>query len=502
MAKGNAYTSVLPLVAAQPTDPRLLPDWMPEDDAERVAAYGVYEDIYWNVPLVFKLQQRGTEAMPIYVPAARTIVDATHRWVARQLTWKTPKVGSTSDQAGALMWWEEFAKREEFKSKFSTQKRFGLIRGDAVWHVVADDTAVPGRKISLYDVDPARYVRVADPNDVDRTIAAMLVDKTVDEAGKAVIRRQIYIKENGKIRSQLGNFETKQKWWEPGEKPQTTIVDIVLPALITAIPLYHVRNFRAQGWGYGSSELRGYERILAALHQGISDEELALAFDGIGVYATTAGPPTDKDGNVVPWRIGPGRVIEHAAGTDFIRVPGVGSISPFQEHLRFLIEQMKESSGTSDIAVGKVDVSVAQSGIALLLQLGPMLAKAGEKNDLLIDKLNQMAFDIMRGWVPSFEQTDFNEAVLEFEPGEPLPPDRDKRFAEIMQLLAATVVSAAWARKELTSLGYDIPDSVAQEVKDEQAASDPFAALGGGGGLDDAGLPLDAGAPPEPAPVG
>jgi hypothetical protein len=37
------------------------------------------------------------------------------------------------------------------------------------------------------------------------------------------------------------------------------------------------------------------------VNQSISDEELTLALDGIGVYATTSGPPLDSDGNATDW---------------------------------------------------------------------------------------------------------------------------------------------------------------------------------------------------------
>ena len=36
----------------------VLPTWMSEWDAQRITAYQIYEQIYWNVPDTFKLLQR------------------------------------------------------------------------------------------------------------------------------------------------------------------------------------------------------------------------------------------------------------------------------------------------------------------------------------------------------------------------------------------------------------------------------------------------------------
>ena len=55
-----------------------------------------------------------------------------------------------------------------------------------------------------------------------------------------------------------------------------------LPAAITAFPVYHVRNRTEPLNPWGSSELRGLERILAGLTQAVSDEDMALALEGLG----------------------------------------------------------------------------------------------------------------------------------------------------------------------------------------------------------------------------
>ena len=46
------YSTVAPYFGAPPT-------WLTEMDAQRIMSYQIYEQIYWNVPETFVLQQRG-----------------------------------------------------------------------------------------------------------------------------------------------------------------------------------------------------------------------------------------------------------------------------------------------------------------------------------------------------------------------------------------------------------------------------------------------------------
>jgi hypothetical protein len=50
-----------------------------------------------------------------------------------------------------------------------------------------------------------------------------------------------------------------------------------LPQPIDQLPIYWIQNRQQTGTPYGSSELRGLERVILALNQTISDEEMALA---------------------------------------------------------------------------------------------------------------------------------------------------------------------------------------------------------------------------------
>jgi hypothetical protein len=267
----------------------------------------------------------------------------------------------------------------------------------------------------------------------------------------------------------------------PTDRPEKVIQDVIqLPAQITALPVYHIKNFEEPQNPFGSSELRGFERLMAAVNQAISDEELALALDGLGMYETDA-PPPKVDGKAVPWTLGPGYVVEHPVGTNWRRVDGIKSVLPMQDHLDFLIKQLRQSSATPDIAVGVVDVTVAESGIARALQLGPLLAKTDEKDGILVDKHTQMGFDLVNGWVPAFERQTFDGIDLVPVIGDKVPSDRTAKLAELDNMLDRGVIDAEYYRSEATKLGYVFPADMGDRVTTEQdasaarAAADPFA---------------------------
>jgi hypothetical protein len=254
-----------------------------------------------------------------------------------------------------------------------------------------------------------------------------------------------------------------------------------LPPNITAIPIYHVRNMETPGDPFGSSELRGFERVLAAINQGISDEELILALEGLGMYATDGGPPRNELNQITNWQLGPGMVVEHGPGSKFERVSGVSTVAPIQDHLKFLINSLKEASATPDAAVGKVDVQVAESGIALLMQLGPLLSKVGEREEPVIDTHMQMYHDLCQMWIPAYEQLSNACAAMPVY-GSAVPENRDAKFKEIMTLLTSTppVVDVTWAHTELSKLGYDFPADTLSKILDQtqamSRATDPFGA--------------------------
>jgi hypothetical protein len=464
------------------------PTWIPDDlDIMRIQAYQTYEEMYWNVPDIFKVALRGTNNLPIYIPAARTIIDTTNRYLApdfRVLTADATTGQSTTDAIAAGLAIRKFMRREKFNSKFNGYKRYGLIHGDAVWHLTADETKPVGTRLRLTAIDPGMYFPIVDEEDVDRILGCHLVEQITTNDG-AKIRRLTYRKVpqsdgTNQITVEDGIFAI-DKWGGPEDTPETIIQPATpLPPTITSLPVYHTKNFEEAGNPFGSSEIRGLERLISGMNQAVSDESLALALMGIGMYATDASQPIDpKTKANVPWRLGPGRVVHHD-GTKWERIQGVGNLAEsYGTHYYRLWEAIKQASSTPDIAIGSVEVSVAESGIALALQLGPMLAKASEKNDLILDTHNQMFWDIVQMWMPAYEETTFNNVDVECIVGSAVPVDREKRFAELNDMLDRGVIDTAYYRSEAKKLGYIFPDNIGEsadaEYEKRQAMSDGFA---------------------------
>jgi hypothetical protein len=461
-----------------------LPTWIPDQlDQERILSYQVYEQIYWGVPETFKIVARGTEDKPIYVPTGRIIVDTTHRYVASGFDFSVDlRTGGDSSQSAdaqaVTLAMEDLWTRERFRSKFNGNKRYGLIRGDWAWHIVADDTKLPGSRISIYPLDPASYFPIWDEDDLDKIVGCHIVD-TVQVGNDQFIKRLTYRKtETGSITSEESLFKVDD-WFGPEAKVQQVLKPLTeLPPTITALPVYHIKNFEEPANPFGSSELRGLERIIASVNQTISDEELTLALEGLGVYATDAPPPVDENDQETTWQLGPGRVVEHPAGSKFERITGVGSVKPSQDHLAFLLAMIHEASGTPDVARGKVDVKVAESGISLMLQMAPMLAKVDEKDQLVKDVHDQMFFDLVNGWFPGYESTSFGDARVRARVGDKLPVDRAARFKELNDMLDKGVISSDFYRSEATKLGYKFPDTMVNEIAADNATKaalvDPF----------------------------
>ena len=453
-------------------------------DKMRLQAYTLYEQMYWNVPDTFKLVQRGTNDAPIYIPSARTIVDTINRYVAPGYALnihdriESPN-GDSADALAARLALSDFMKRERFAAKFNGAKRYCQIQGDWLWHVTADPLKPLGSRISINSLDPAVYFPQFDPDNIERIIAVFLAQQ-VTEGDETRVRRICYRKlvngETTTITVEEALFKVDE--WESLEAVPTTVIRApeALPPEITAIPVYHTKGFEEPGNPYGSSEIRGLEGIMAAVNQTISDEDLALAMDGIGMYATDAPSPVDpQTKQPVAWQLGPGRVVRHPEGTSWVRVAGIGTVAPFGDHYDRMWEAMKQSSATPDVAIGTVDVQIAQSGIALALQLSPIIAKATEKDGLITATHDQMWYDLLNGWYPAYEQTIFNDVQVDSLVGSAVPVDRAARFTELNDMLDRGVIDTEFYRDEAAKLGYVFPDDIGARATAEAAAKDSFA---------------------------
>lgn len=469
-----------------------LESWLPPDDAERIAAYQLYESIYKNVPDAFKIIQRGNDANPFYVPSAKTIIEAKNRYLAKRWTFAMdPRIGTDADRAVVSTMLTNLFRREAVWSKFATQKRFGLIRGDQVWHIVADETKPAGKRLSLYELDPASYFPIEGTD--GRITGCHIVEPMTLDSGKSVIRRQTYRK------TDTGGVSYELTWWETsgwddrptsGQKlkkasgpPDDPAVPLtMLPPAITAIPVYHIKNSREPNQTFGVSELMGMERIIGAINQAISDEELTLALEGLGLYSTTSGPPVDDDGNETNWRIGPGWVVEIDQDAVFKRVNGVVSVAPVQEHIQYLETKMREAAGIPDIALGSVDVQTAESGVALAFKMAPILSGNEEKEQELLSVMDHLLYDLTHMWMPTYEGLGTVEAQAVSIVDDPLPVNRKATLDEIITMLTNQIITIQYAQQIISEkLGYEFPDEMLSDIVTEQKAlalarnADPFA---------------------------
>lgn len=455
-------------------------------DQQRLDAYQVYEQIYWNVPDTFKIIQRGSGARPIYIPTARTLINTMDRYVATGFDWMVdPLSAPDTELALAKAAFTQLFSRERFLSKFDANKLFGLIRGDWCWHILANPLKPAGSRISILPLDPGSFFKITHPDDVDRVIGVDIIEQITD-GNDVRLKVQRYSKgpdplndpdgANQAIFSQLGIWKLDD-WGDPKKKPLKVLSATALPAQITALPVYHLPNFETPGDPYGSSELRGFETVIAAINQSVSDEDLALALEGLGVYATDSGPPRDETtGKPTSWKLGPGRVIELKTGSSFNRVTGVKDLDPYQDHLAFLINSIKEASGATDAAAGKVDVAVAESGISLIMQLGPILASAAKKDRIVTDVHTQMFFDLARGWLSAYEQINLPTALVVPTLGSKLPPNISGALKDILSVVGVIPGLLPWAVRQIHELGFDMTPEEIAAASATPAASDPTAA--------------------------
>jgi hypothetical protein len=474
------YSSVKPLMGP-------LDQWLTAEDAERLQAYSIYEAIYRNVPQAFKLIQRGDEQNPIYLPSARTIIEAKNRFLAKGWNYSlVPGLGTDQDRAALGYAMETLFRREIIRTKFKTQKRWGLVRGDSVWHVVADEEKPEGSRISVYEIDPASFFPIYDPWNPDKITGVHLVDPVENEAGKVVIKRQTYRK------TESGTISYELSWWETGawddrdpsiklkkangkdipEGDYNAPDTYELPARITSLPVYHIKNNRVTSQPFGTSDLAGFETLFAGINQTISDEDLTLAMQGLGLYWTNSGPPTDDEGNEINWKFGPGWVLEIDEDSEFGRIGGVSTVEPMQKHIEAIKGSMHEAAGVPDIAIGSVDTQVAESGIALAFHMAPILAANEEKEDEINGVMDHLLFDLTTMWLLEFEGVDTPARVIS-NTGDPLPTNRAAVLAEVIQMLSTEppLISAEYARTILQEkLGYDFPAEMATAVVTEAQA--------------------------------
>jgi hypothetical protein len=442
------------------------PSWVPPEDQERIASYLKYDQMYWNDPTQFSLRVLDGEE-PLYIPNARTVVDTTSHYILKGLNLKVEEKNGSLKKA-----LDAFLKREMFYSRFHTAKHSGVARGDYVFHMTANPTKAQGSRISLTAVDPSAVFPVYDEDDPTKLIACHIAYQYYlpDDPDKERIRKLTYrLEEEGesrKISREEAIYELDPKWYGPTPKlVKVTIPFGYLDPRIQHIPIYWFKNKAWDGEDFGSSELRGFESILRTVSQGSTDVSMSLSLEGLGVYATDGGRPVDESGNETDWEVAPGRVMEVPQGSYFRRVEGVGSITPAVDQLNYLESKLREATALSDVALGRVDVQTASSGIALAIKFMPTLAKIEERDQAGLDKLTQMFYD-WKTWHAVFERESLDGDIVP-EIGDKLPMNRTERVNELNNMLDRKVISKKYYRDEMGKLGYVFPADIETQIDDE-----------------------------------
>jgi hypothetical protein len=158
---------------------------------------------------------------------------------------------------------------------------------------------------------------------------------------------------------------------------------------------------------------------------------------------------------VADWNVGPGQVVEVGTDQYFDRVTGVTDVSPYVDHMTFMDEKgLSESSGTPAVAIGRVDVAVAESGISLKLQLMPLIAQNEEKELEFIQVLDQMFHDIVNMWLPAYESIQPNGVMVTCIFDDPMPVNRDAMVQETLLLYTSDLILLTMAIDSLSELGW------------------------------------------------
>lgn len=440
----------------------------PEADRDRIGAYFKYDEMYWNDDQQFTLRVLEGEE-PLYIPNARTIVDTTSHYLLKglQVHPETPeKSGPLND---AL---KNFLIRERFYSRFHVAKHAGVARGDFAFHLTADPSKPAGVRISLTPLDPATVIPVYDDDDSTKLLKVHIVEAYLDPSDptKQRIRKLTYDYEliggRKRVFREEAIWELDPNWWGPKPKRVKTIIDRApLSEKITAIPVYWFKNIDWEGQQFGSSELRGFERLNYAVSQAATDQEVALSLEGLGVYATDGGRPVDDNGNETDWEIAPGKVMEVPQGSFFRRVEGLSSMKPSMDHINYLESKLREAGGLSDVALGRVDVQTAQSGIALAIKFMPTLAKIEERDHAGVEGLKQLFHDWKTWW--EVYENQLLDGEIDVTIGDKLPTNRTERINELNNMLDRKVISKKYYREEMQQLGYEFPDNIQDEIDKE-----------------------------------
>lgn len=485
--------------------------WLPPQERARAQSYEKYDQVYWNDFNQYAIRYLEGE-FPVYIPNARTVVDTTSHYLLKGLGINAKEPEKNSELASALA---DFLKREEFYSTLHSAKHRGVVRGDFCLHMTADPDKPAGKRISLNAVHPSKVILDRDPDNANRIIRAHLVERVPHPSkdGEWAIKELVYWYEGEEPDLDIENYEefpsgstedvdedslethrvlrqerlwdSTKPWWDKEDREliAVTLDTEPLPDPIDQIPVYWFANLPWDNGPYGFSELRGFERTFQSISQVTTDQGTSLSLEGLGVYATDGGRPVDNQGQEQEWQIGPGKVMETPSGAYFRRVEGIGSVKPNIDHIEYLESKIREAQGLSDVALGRVDVQTASSGIALAIKFMPTLAKLDERDKHGVDRLTQLFYD-WKNWHKAYEDQELAGDV-EVTIGDKLPTDRTGRINELNNMLDRGVISKKYYRAEMQKLGYEFPDDIESQIDEEEQKEAEKKALAAPPGLVD-----------------
>ena len=451
-----------------------LGDWIPDIEKPRIASYLKYDEMYWNDPRQYALRVLDGES-PLYIPNPRIIVDTTSHFLLKglKLVCEKPETQKALDN---------FLKRETFYSRFAEAKRAGVARGDFVFHLTADPRKVTGTRLSLNSVPASDVFPIWDEDIPGKMVGCHISTpyevevKTPEDYGKLRIRKLTYKIEEDESGSRrifreeaIYELDHSAFGVEKFKKIRQILPYGALDPRIQAIPIYWFKNKSWDGEDYGSSELRGIERIAEVVSQGATDVSGALALEGLGVYATDGGRPVHEkaDGTLeeTDWDVSPGKVLEIATGAKFTRVQGVGSITPATDQIQYLEGKINEALGLSDIALGNIDPKVAASGIALAIKFLPTAAKLEDRDQSAIDRLTQLFYD-WKTWYGVFEHIELEGDILPTI-ADKLPLNKQTKINELNNMVDRSIISKAYYREQMEELGYSFPSNMESTILSE-----------------------------------
>lgn len=491
------YGSAEPIRA----DAKNFPNAVNEFDKARLSTYRLYEDLYLSNSSDYKVLLRGgsTDQRPIYVPNGEKIVEAKIRYCGIGMEYKYSKIDQATEDAI-----KKLLSRENWEQKFGSLKRWNEIRGDHVLLLIGDEDKDEGSRLSIIEVDPSSYFPVEDPKFPGKLIGQYIVDeypKPNGTKGEVCARVQKYMRTLGEDGAPIpGPIKYSEALYETGkwdDRPDSALKaeDIKLleslteeedlPAEITTLPAYHFRGHPMGDNMFGRSGLAGLESLIAAVNQTMTDEDLIMVFGGLGFFATDASPPRDSRGQVLPWTISPLSMVEHGKDQKVYRVNGVPSLEPSQTHMTFAQDAMQQTKSVPDIAVGVVDATVAESGIALELKLSAILSAGAEQELEFKSVLKKFFYNLATQWLKAYEglgiEDSKNELEVEITFKDPKPVNQEKRFNQLMQLWEASVISAKKLCEELSKvMGFELTEAdFKQALKDKAEVAknaDPFGA--------------------------